>query len=351
MRLPKQLEILREQKIWLCHPLIFNPDKHGGVGGFDKPPINPHTLYPGASNDHKSLATFEEAAAQLGKTAYVRVNGCAELKECIVEGIGISFSGTGILGLDMDNVVDIDRRRMTSEAHEIMMALDSYTEISPSSTGLHILFIGNIPKELKKLSKHRKDIFGSDKAEYQLFDSGYMTVTGTVVHDVDISERSGRLAMVYDHYFKVIEPIYTPSIKRPEITKQTHVSASGFTYERWLEDVRRLSDAEILDGIFRSGSLGKRVRLLYNGDTNAYGGDHSRADLALCSYLYGFTDDREITERLFRSSQLFRSFGKSRSYMDRTLNKAASDCVQLTGHIVLMDEEKREYKHKSKKGS
>ena len=354
MILPKELEPLRNMKIWLCYPLIWNEKKHSGVGGYDKPPINPYTLYSGMSNDPKSLATFEEAAAQIGKTARVKVKGYADLVECKVAGVGIALSGTGVLGMDLDNVVDKERKVITPEAGEIVELLDTYAELSPSGTGLHILFFGKLPGDIKKLAKNKRDIFRTNKAEYQLFDSGYMTVSGDVISSrgcgkKEIAERTDLIAEVYEKYFREVAPIEKPSTRRPTAAPPVVSSSGGFTYERWLEDVKRLSDAEILERIFESGSVGKKVAALYSGDTSEYGGDHSRADQALCTYLYGFTSDRELTERLFRSSSLYRAVGKSRSYLDRTLNKAAVNCKQLVGHIELTAEEKRAYAKQKEK--
>ena len=293
MQLPKQLEALRDRKIWLCYPLIWNEKKHSGVGGYDKPPINPYTLYNASSDDPRSLATYDEAAAQVGKTAHVRVKGVDGLLDVEIAGVGIAFSGTGVFGLDLDNVVDRGRRVMTREAGEIMQKLDSYTEVSPSGTGLHVIALGELPKDIKKLAKPKKDIFGTDKAEYQLFDSGYMTVSGDVVGDYQVSERTEQVAEVYEKYFKEVVPIEKPSTQRPATASS--VVSSGYSYERWLEEVKRLSDAEILERIFLSGGTGKLVEALYGGDTSAYGNDHSRADQALCTYLYGFTSDRGLT--------------------------------------------------------
>ena len=53
-----------------------------------------------------------------------------------------------------------------------------------------------------------------------------------------------------------------------------------------------------------------------------------------------------MTERLFRSSSLYRSKGKSRRYLEHTLNKAAKDCTRLIGHIEFTQEEKKAYAQK-----
>lgn len=351
MKLPKQLETLRERKIWLCYPMIWNESKHNGVGGYDKPPVNPYTLYNGSSDNPESLATYDEAVAQIGKTAHVNVKGYEGLLNCEIVGVGIAFSGSGIAGIDLDNVVDRERSELTPEAAEIIELMNTYTEVSPSGTGLHILFFGTLPEKIKKIAKPKKDIFGTDKAEYQLFDSGYMTISGLSLKPRrEIAERTDQVAELCKKHFQqdIVAPILRPSTEKPRVSPSV-VSSSGYTYERWLDDVRRLSDAEILENIFKSGETGRRVEALYRGDTSEYGNDHSRADQALCTFLYGFTDDRVTTERLFRTSGLYRASGKSRNYLDRTLNKAEIDRVRLIGHITFTAEEKRAYAKRKEK--
>ena len=352
--LPGQLEELKSRKIWLCYPMIWNETKHNGHGGYDKPPVNPYTLYNGSSDNSESLSTFDEAVAQIGKTARVRVKNHEGIVESPIVGVGIAFSGTGIFGLDLDNVVRQDesgQRFMTKEASQIVEDLDSYTEISPSGEGLHIICFGEIPSHFKKIAKPKRDIFGTEKAEYQLFDSGYMTISGQVVGSRNISDGSETLLTVYEKYFREIEAIEKLSDKRPTGRKRSSsvVSSDGFTFERWLDDIRLLSDSEILERIFKSGTVGQKVESLYNGDMSAYDNDHSRADQALVTFFYGFTQDRGLSERLFRSSNLYRSHGKSRNYLERTLNKAQIESVPLTGHIELTDEDRRQYAQKKMK--
>jgi len=351
MILPKQLESLRDRKIWLCYPLIWNEKKHNGVGGYDKPPVNPYTLYLGTSNDPKSLATFDEAAAQIGKIAKVKVKGKDGLVESKIEGVGIAFSGTGVVGLDLDNVVDNERKVMTAEASAIVNLIDSYTEVSPSGTGLHIIFLGTLPEDIdSKLASNKLDIMTkTNKAEYQLFDSGYIAISGEVVGDHTLGDRTEQVKELYELYFRDVAPIEKLSTEKPKSAASSVVSCSGYTFERWLEEVKRLSDAEILERIFQSGATGKKVEALYNGDKSDYNNDHSRADQALCTFFYGFTGDRSITERLFRSSSLYRATGKSRNYLSRTLDKAAKECKPLIGHIEFTAEEKRSYAQKKEK--
>lgn len=52
---------------------------------------------------------------------------------------------------------------------------------------------------------------------------------------------------------------------------------------------------------------GREILALYQGDTSGYGDDHSRADLAMCSYLaYWTNSDEWQMDRMFRQSGLMR---------------------------------------------
>ena len=62
---------------------------------------------------------------------------------------------------------------------------------------------------------------------------------------------------------------------------------------------------------------------LWRGDTSRFGGDHSRADQALCCHLAFWTNyDAERIDRLFRQSALMRPKWDSASYRRATLSKA-----------------------------
>lgn len=346
--LPAGLEPLRGLKIWVCHPLIWNPKKHNHVGGYDKPPINPYTLRDARTNEEQSRSTFDEAVAQIGKAAQVswHHDGVTERLDVTVAGVGIALAGTGIRGLDLDNVVDMDRKKMTHEAGDIMRLMQSYCEVSPSGTGMHILFMGSLPEGMyKKTVDGRADIFGTNRAEYQLFESGYMTLSGDTFGGYEIAERSAEAKQLYDTYFE-------PNFRRHEVTTTSSPSpvvscgGSGYSYGRWLQEVQRLDDDALLDAIFKSPKVGARVKALYNGDMSDYNNDHSRADQALATYLYSFTSDRARMIDLFKKSRLFDDYQrrhKGRRYLELTFSKAERDSEKLVGHFEFTKAEKREY--------
>lgn len=327
--------------------MIYNSKKHNGVGGYDKPPINPYTLRNGYTDRAESLATFDEAAAQIGKTATLNVKGYDVLVDTPVVGVGIALGGTGLCGIDLDNVTkprdgDTGKFETTEEAYEIMFALKTYTEFSPSGNGIHILFWGSLPTNVKKLAKPKLDVWGTEKAEYQLFDSGYMTLSGNRIGGA-LKDCTELVAQIYEKYFREVEPVRELSTTKPASSFSVVSCCSGLTRERWLEDVRRLSDKELLERIFASGRTGAKVKSLFGGDISGHNNNHSEADLALCSLLYGFTGDVARTETLFRASSLYRAHGKSRSYIDHTLAKAQENSVELVGHIELTAEDKKAY--------
>ena len=347
MNLPKELESLARKKVWVCYPLIWNPKKHNGVGGYDKPPINPRTLWNAYTNDPDTLGTFEEAAARIGQTARVRVKGHDGAVTCKVEGVGIALSGTGLVGLDYDNVANESTRRMTRDAFRIMSTLQSYTELSPSGLGLHTVFYGVIPDNVKRVASGQPDIFGTRKGEFQIFDSGYITITGKTVGGYGLRNGMGEMMELFREFFPVIHETEDPAPAAPSEPARHHATDPADKYTRWLEEAGALSDGDLLERIYKSGGLGQKVKRLFSGDLSDYGNDQSRADQALCTYLYGFTKDRERTKRLFISSDLYREpgrkSGKSKNYLTLTLNKAEHRSLNLTGFIEYTADERREY--------
>ena len=62
MSITDNLNELKPLKQWVNYIRIWNPTKHGGAGGYDKPPINPYTLRDGKTTDAATWATYTEAA-------------------------------------------------------------------------------------------------------------------------------------------------------------------------------------------------------------------------------------------------------------------------------------------------
>ena len=83
-----------------------------------------------------------------------------------------------------------------------------------------------------------------------------------------------------------------------------------------------LADIELIHKAM-SAANGAVFSRLWLGDTSAYTGDDSRADLALCSMLAFWTANDEIrVDRLFRQSRLYREKWERQDYRQGTIKKA-----------------------------
>jgi putative DNA primase/helicase len=91
-------------------------------------------------------------------------------KEPGFAGVGFVFApDDGLAGIDLDHARNPDTGEIASWAQQIVDRFASYTEVSPSGTGLHIIVRGAVTAAVKK-----------DKVE--IYDRArYFTVTGDVL--------------------------------------------------------------------------------------------------------------------------------------------------------------------------
>jgi hypothetical protein len=85
-----------------------------------------------------------------------------------------------------------------------------------------------------------------------------------------------------------------------------------------------LSDEEVIRLCRRAKNAAKFSALYDHGEIARYGGDDSRADLALLSTMAFYTQDPEQLDRLFRGSALHRpeKWGRRPDYRSRTIGRA-----------------------------
>lgn len=307
----KNLEKLKTLPKWVN--FILYPR---GDGSYSKPPINPKTLWNGSSTNPEQWTDYETAAGQVGKTAtYKPKDGDPIQSE--VKGVGFVMTG-GYCGIDLDHVID-DKGKPVDFAKKLVEDFDSYTEYSPSGKGLHILlFASDLGEDLG--GKYKVDQYGNlDKAgkyevEIYAYKNGggrYLTVTGNPYQDKEINETKGaRLKEVYNSYRKQKEK------------KETTAPTVGTLPQAD-------SDTAVLDKALGSAADTK-IRLLFSGDTSAYNGDNSAADLALVNYLcYWANGNKQQIDRLFRASGLMRSKWDEKhgatTYGEMTIDKALAD--------------------------
>lgn len=113
------------------------------------------------------------------------------VKQGLAQGIGYEFDGS-VYGVDLDHVMD-EAGTLTPQAQEIVGKLGSYTEVSPSGTGLHIFVLA----PGAEITRHRKkdyflEIYGEGR---------YFTVTGNVPGSVKpIATRTAELQAIHDKF-------------------------------------------------------------------------------------------------------------------------------------------------------
>ena len=231
----------------------------------DKVPYTPGAHRPASTTDPTTWRSLGQALASVR---------CGQ-----ADGIGFVFTDTPLAGIDLDHC--LRNGRLTSQAARIVAQLSSYTEISPSRTGLHVIVRGRLPPGARR------------KGDVEMYDTDrYFTVTGHVWRNFRIIERrQAELERLHAHLFGRPGPRRRP---RP----------SPLVAE---------SDQELLRKATSARNGGKFARL-WEGDFSDYD-SHSEADLALCNFLAFWTGgDTARMDRLFRQSGLLRHKWDERHY-------------------------------------
>ena len=210
-------------------------------------------------------------------------------------GDGLPFDGIGFVLteydpfciLDMDGCRNPDTGELKPEAANLVSQFATYTEITPSQTGVRVVLRGTKPGN----GCQKAGVYGCSKLE--IYDHlRFVTVTGNVLQS-ELLPVESRQRELDDLHVELFPP--KSAKKGTERAFRPLPSQSGET-----------STPEILARAFRAKN-GAAIQSLWRGDTSAYGGDESRADLALCSYLAFYTgDDAARLDALFRESGLMR---------------------------------------------
>lgn len=308
MILPKQLEELKDRAQWVNYyfkdaPKADDPNHKGKV------PCTIDTAADG-SRSARNASTTQPADWTNYETAQENVTrGHAD-------GCGLVFTG-GLMGVDLDNV--IINGQLIPEAEEIVKAANTYTEYSPSGTGLHLLMYGEMPTNPNGGQDHRTahTTASGHTWEAEMYDQGrFFTVTG----------KPYGTPQAIAHNPEGINRIYCGYIQKPQKAQEKKPERKT--------NITTLEDAELLEKA-RNAQNGATFTALYDhGDTGAYLGDESRADLALCNILAYWTGcDAARIDTLFRSSALMREKWNERrgqdTYGQMTINKAITDCTNI----------------------
>ncbi|MCJ1804217.1 phage/plasmid primase, P4 family [Staphylococcus warneri] len=257
-----------------------------------KIPFNAETGEFAKSNDKSTWSSYETA---------VNAGG--------VDGIGFFFEPP-YLGIDIDDIDDDLHRfkqgdKLDNIVSEFNEAFKSYTEVSPSGNGLHIIVKGKIPGSRRR------------KGNIEMYDSGrFFTMTGkTIGKYKDVTE-------VSEQVFKTIYEKYLPdnTVKYP-------------TTNNYQQNIHNLSEIDVINEMYKS----KQAKLfddLMKGNYEPYYTSHSEADMALANILaFWCARDYSQMDSIFRQSNLYRDKWdekrKNSTYGEQTLFKAINEANNI----------------------
>lgn len=290
--IPNELKKLRNWVCWRAEP-DPRPDAPAKI---KKIPINPKTGGQAMSNSPDTWSDFDTAVMASENFA----------------GIGFMFSGSGYFGVDLDKIgaelKDFFSGRDDNIAGEFVNTLQSYTELSQSGTGIHIICKGSLPEGKRR------------KGTVEMYDSGrFFVMTGNYCTEyVEISECSEK-----------IKPLHAKYLANDLKQSNKSVTAQAFAPSM---DVQSIIERA------KSSANGEKFSRLYSGDWSDYN-SQSEADMAFCNILaFWCGGDTEKMDIIYRSSGLMRDKWDRRqsgsTYGRLTLNKAAANCDSFYGQNI-----------------
>ena len=229
------------------------------------------------------------------------------------DGVGFVFSEDDpIVGVDLDDCRDPETGDVDDDAQDIIARLDSYTEVSPSGTGYHVLLTGELPDGRNR------------RGSVELYDTArFFTVTGDHVERTPtrVARRQDALRAIHREYVQDTErDTASESEQRDGADNQLPPTGTADV------DID-LEDEDLLEKA-RNASNGEKFERLWNGNTAGYD-SQSEADMALCCLLAFWTGgDRTQMEQLFRQSGLMREkwdevhYADGSTYGEKTMERA-----------------------------
>lgn len=263
--IPAELRLLRQ---WVCWRLEKRNCKDTKV------PYHPR----GSRADTSDPATWSDFA----QVAAACANGNR------FNGIGFVFAGD-YTGVDLDHHRDPNTGELDEFGRQSVERLNSYTEISQSGMGVHVIARGQIPSATGRHDAKRGVEMYSAKR--------FFVMTGQHVEGtpLTIEARQPEIAAMFREIFP------------PKNQRQEKAGANTLP----------LSDNELIERASRARN-GDRFSALWRGNVSAYG-SKSEADAALLKLLHFWTGgDKERSFRLFAQSGLKREKWEREDYRERT---------------------------------
>ena len=258
------------------------------------------------SANRATFTSFDKAVAAYQKDGY--------------SGLGMGIFN-GFCAVDIDHCIDNDApggSKLSGMAQDIIDTMDSYTEISPSGTGIRILFYA--PGFKFDKAKH---YIKNSRLGLEVYIEGatnrYVTVTGMTWNHKPIAERGEQIAAILEKYMRRQQqkPIEQP--------------------------INRLDAPDYLQ---RGLDVDKRLRALWDGHRDTT--DESGNDLALFNKLAYWCnrDEGQMIDAFLRSpyvaqkDEAHQKKAQREDYLHSTAQMAIAGCQRTAA------DDDAEYQHK-----
>ena len=288
--LPKSLRAYPNWLVWKYE------ERHGTKTA--KAPYSPTTGQKGSSIE--LCSTYEQAIQAMLTYHY--------------DGIGFQVSGTPYTVIDLDDCVDKESYALNETAIDlfVMYFNQSYSEYSPSGTGIHIIIEGKAPKSFRN-NKEGIEVYSENQ---------FITVTGNRLQgaDTEILLKQEEITQLYKLYKLSGGVPIDISIETPTIESIGSWENSEYT--------------EQINKALAHDNSGKFKSLFLKGDISLYGNDRSSADIALLRILaYWFNGDTKAIATVFNYSPLARrnKWLKSPYYRRLSIGKALAHYLGTEG--------------------
>jgi putative DNA primase/helicase len=312
---------LRAESDWVCWRMEWREGADGKEGKWTKVPYDARTGSHAKSNTPSTWSPFDVALAAYQNPANK------------YDGIGFMLADSrpksgGLIGVDLDHVVDSSSHtfRDWEETQrgknwmptipppmQVVDCLDSYSEFSPSGTGVRIFIKGRL------WDKGRK------QGALEVYDCGrFLTVTG---HRIDgkpaIINKAphSTLKAIYTYFFNEIEEAKkkaSPSRRTPPTYTSSESGKGGPSVENVTRLARRFNS---------------KFGPLFDGNIAGYP-SQSEADAALCcmAAFYAGPAGHSLVDGVFRQSALMRDkwdhshASDGTTYGEMTISSAIAKC-------------------------
>ena len=251
---------LKEYDQWVCW-------KYVEVSGRKtKMPITPNAGRMARTNDPSTWGTYKDA---LEMSKYY-------------DGIGFVFTENDpFVGIDIDHCKK--ETGLEDFAKNLIDSCSSYTELSPSGNGIHIIGRAKLPHGESGKRTNLIEIYAKTR---------FFTMTGNSFSESlnSIQDIQNVVDSLFEEYFKEDEVK-----KTREANKNVDVSFEAAP----IMD----SDIEFLESVIFKQKDGNLLRDLFNGENPMKGGDRSYNDYYFCLKLnWANNNDLAQTDRIMRSS-------------------------------------------------